>query len=142
MQMLCFVKGWLGMLDSLSSNYCVGCVSPLYKKKNAKPRILVLGVAPDSVSVAQAPKVDFLRIAFNRLTDEQIAKINKTGKLPKNAKFVPDGMGGYTLVNNFFDITPGTKQLPAGFELKNDVLGFTVVVPKGTESVILKKGES
>lgn len=119
---------------------CVECNSLIYGKKNSKPKVVVLETAPDVVCVEQAPKIGMWRIAFSRLTDEQIAQVNKTGKLPKNAKFIPDGRGGYMLVNNFFDVTHGTKQIPEGFELKNNVLGFTCIVPKGTEGIFLKEG--
>jgi len=86
----------------------------------------------------QAPNIGFFRITFNYLSDEQIKQVNESGKLPKNAKFIPDGMGGYRIHNNFFGIRHGTQQLPAGFELKRSLLGFTVVVPKGTDGLFIR----
>ena len=85
------------------------------------------------------PKISTLRLAVGLLTDEQIQQINETGKLPENAKFIPNGMGGYTIRNNFFGVTSGTQQLPQGFEVKNNLFGFSQVVPKGTQGVFLKE---
>ena len=102
-----------------------------------------IGLEQDTVDIkkektGEAPEIGALRLAFGFLTDEQVAQINNTGKLPPNAKFVPNGMGGYTITNNFFGIIPGTQELPVGFEVKKDVLGFTAVLPKGTNSVLIR----
>ena len=121
---------------------CPECNMRICKNRKTAPKIVIVDTVPDRVAVVQAPKISGLRVAFNRLTDKQIAQINETGKLPKNAKFVPNGAGGYILVNNFFNITHGTKKLPEGFELQKNVLGFTVVVPKGTEGIFLRKAEA
>ena len=75
------------------------------------------------------------------LTCEQIKQVNESGMLPKNAKFYSNGMGGYTLGNNFFNISTGTRQLPAGYELQKNLLGFTVVVPKGSDGLFVNKAE-
>jgi hypothetical protein len=37
------------------------------------------------------------------------------------------------------DITAGTHTLPAGYEFKNDILGFTHLVREGTQAWYLKK---
>lgn len=94
--------------------------------------------AKDVEGVEDCPKISWGRAAFSRLTDEQIRIINETGRLPEGTKFVCDGMGGYTLSNNYGGIVTGTRTLPEGFELKKDWLGFTVIVPKDTESVFVK----
>lgn len=87
---------------------------------------------------AETPKISFARLMFSRLTDEQIKAVNESKKLPENAKFVQNGFGGYTIQNNIANITPGTRDLPVGYELKKNFLGFTIVVPVGTESVLIK----
>ena len=84
------------------------------------------------------PKISKTRLAFSRLTDEQIAAVNKAGKLPEGAKFVANSFGGYTVCNNFFNLRAGTQQIPAGFELGKDILGFTVVKPIGTQGAFIK----
>ncbi len=86
---------------------------------------------------SQAPKIGFFRLAFSRLTDEQIAQVNKTKKLPKNAKFID--IGTIQIRNNFFNITQGTRTLPEGYELRKNWFGFTKVVRKDTEGLFLRK---
>ena len=48
-------------------------------------------------------------------------------------------IGKPRLTWNLFDITAGTHQLPSGYELKKDILGFTCVVREGTQAWYLKK---
>ncbi len=86
-------------------------------------------------------KIGYWRAAFSRLTDEQIKNVNETGKLNGNVKFRSNGQGGYTIVPNLMNVSVGTKTLPAGFELKKNFLGFTCVVPKDSESILLKKSK-
>ena len=88
---------------------------------------------------AAAPEIGLARIIFNRLTPEQIATINENKQMPKNAKFVDDPVYGLRMTWNIADITTGTHSLPAGYELKNDILGFTHVVREGTQAWYLKK---
>lgn len=101
----------------------------------------------DSVEFTQTqkepPKIGFFRLAFSRLTKEQVKQVNETGLLPKNAKFRRNSLSGdtgysYTIQNNIFNVTNGTRQLPEGYEVKNNILGFTRVVPKGTEGFWIK----
>lgn len=87
------------------------------------------------------PEISTARLMFSRLTDDQISKINESGKLPENAKFVMNGFGGYTICNNFFNLRAGTRQLPQGFEVRKDVMGFTTVLPKGTEGALIKENK-
>lgn len=86
----------------------------------------------------ECPKISWARAAFSRLTDEQIKTINETGKLPEGVKVVRDGFGGYTLSNNYGGLVTGTRTIPEGFEMKKDWAGFTVIVPKDTESIFVK----
>ena len=81
------------------------------------------------------PKIGFFRLAFSRLTDEQIDAVNKTGRMPKNAKISPS----HIIQNDIFHITHGTKTLPEGYELRKGFLGFTKVVPIDSEGLFLKK---
>ena len=93
----------------------------------------------DKPAEATAPEIGLARILFNRLTPEQIATINENKQMPKNAKFVDDPMYGLRMTWNIADISAGTHTLPAGYELKNDILGFTHVVREGTQAWYLKK---
>lgn len=88
------------------------------------------------------PEISTIRLMFSRLTDEQIAQINDSGKLHENAKFVMNGYGGYTICNNFFNLRVGTRELPQGFEVKKNVMGFATVLPKGAEGAFIKKANS
>ena len=81
---------------------------------------------------------DTISFSTTQISDEQVQQINATGKLPPNAKFVPNELGGYQLTNNFFGIQAGTQELPAGFEVKKNILGFTTIVPKGTKGMLIK----
>lgn len=97
---------------------------------------------PDSAEFStkvDVPKISKTRLMFNRLTDEQISAVNKTGRLPEGAKFVANGFGGYTVCNNFFNFRAGTQQMPAGFELGKDIFGFTVVKAIGTKGAFIKE---
>lgn len=96
---------------------------------------------PDSAEFStkvDVPKISKTRLFFTRLTDEQIAAVNKAGRLPDGAKFVANGFGGYTICNNFFNFRAGTQQIPAGFELVKNVFGFTEVMPIGTKGAFIK----
>ena len=84
------------------------------------------------------PEIGMLRLGTGFLTDEQIAQINKTKKLPSNAKFVPNAVGQYRIVNNFINLTVGTQSLPEGFEVKKNILGQAVVLPKGSDGLFIK----
>ncbi len=82
-------------------------------------------------------KIGYGRLFFNRLKKEDIEIINKTKMLPKNAKFVQSS-SNYKITWNLWDVTEGTHKLPAGYEVKNDILGFTHVLPEGTKSIFIK----
>lgn len=86
-----------------------------------------------------APKIGAFRLITCLLTDEQIAEINKTRKLPDNGKFIATpGGNGYTINYNLMNLRTGTKTLPEGFEVKRNILGFAVVLPKDTEGLFIK----
>ena len=84
----------------------------------------------------EPPKISRIRLMFSRLTDEQIKAVNESKMLPENAKFV---FGGKTICNNFFNFSAGARKLLPGYELKKNILGFTVVVPEGTKGFFIKK---
>lgn len=86
----------------------------------------------------ECPSISWTRATFNRLTDEQIKTINETRRLPDGVKIEKDAYGNYKIGNNFINLTPGTRTVPEGYELKKDWLGFTVIVPKDTESILIK----
>ena len=88
----------------------------------------------------ESPQIGFFRLAFKRLTQEQIDAINGGAQLPSNAKFHANIEGQkYTIGNKILGITQGTRTLPAGFEVRKSWLGFTAVVPKDTEGWFLRK---
>lgn len=85
------------------------------------------------------PKIDFFRAMFSRLNDEQMEAINRTGKTPNNIKITKSTeTGNYQIGNNIFGIISGTTTMPAGYELKKDVLGFAHIVPKDTQGLFVK----
>lgn len=85
------------------------------------------------------PEISTTKLMIKRLTDEQIDQVNKSGKLPENAKFIRDGYGGYYIAANFMNLQIGTRKLPEGFEVRKDALGFTCVLPKDSEGLFIKK---
>ena len=89
-------------------------------------------------NTVQPPEISAARLFFRVLTDEQISQINEAIRLPQNAKFVMNGFGGYAITNNFFNFRAGTKILPEGFEVRKDIFGMAVVLPKGMEGAVLK----
>ena len=84
------------------------------------------------------PDISWGRVVTGFLTDEQVERINATGKLPENVKFVPNGYGGYSIVYNYLNVTSGTHDVPKGFEVKRDFMGMAHVVPVGTDGIIYK----
>lgn len=99
--------------------------------------------APPAEAKENNEKIGFFRLFFKRLTQEQIDKVNETGMLPEKAKFraslTNSPSGSYFVQNNIFNLTNGTRQLPEGFEVRKNKLGFTRVVPKGTDGFWMKK---
>lgn len=89
------------------------------------------------VKVEPCAKISLWRGVFSKLTDEQINAVNETGELPKGTKFQPS-VNGYVICHNWFGLMPGTQIMPAGYELKKNIFGFTVCVPKGTEGLFIK----
>lgn len=85
------------------------------------------------------PDIGTLRLTTGFLTDKQVDDINKTRQLPPNAKFVMNGYGSYAISNNFFGIRVGTQTLPEGFEVRKNVFGQAVVLPKGSEGLLIKQ---
>ena len=86
----------------------------------------------------QAGEIGRIRLATGFLTDEQIAEINATRKLPDNAKFIATGTGKYYIANNFFNLREGTQTLPEGFEVKKNIIGQAIVVAKDTNGLLIK----
>lgn len=85
---------------------------------------------------AKPPSIGRMRLMFSRLTNEQIKAVNESKMLPSNAKFQ---FGGKVICNNWFGISGGTQKLLPGYELKNNIFGFTKVVPEGTKGFWFKK---
>lgn len=104
------------------------------------PQNSYIDIFKPQVEEKKAPEIGWARVLFSRLTDDQIAQVNETKLMPKNAKVVEEfATGKPRLTWNLFDITPGTHTLPAGYELKKGILGFTHLVREGTQAWYLKK---
>lgn len=86
------------------------------------------------------PKISFFRALFSSLSDEQIDTINENRRLPENAKFVRTS-AGYAISNNIMGLRVGTRTLPDDFELSKTLLGFTAVVPKDSEGLLLRNDD-
>lgn len=84
------------------------------------------------------PHIGTGRLMTGFLTDKQVEEINQTRKLPPNAKFVQNGIGGYAISNNFFGVRIGTQTLPEGFEVKKNIIGQAVVLPKDSDGLFIK----
>jgi hypothetical protein len=118
------------LCNDLNENYCKTKELPQDSFENSQTQ--------------EPQKINFFRIIFHRLTNEQIEKINNAGTLPEGAKFVEQvNESGYKtgvprLTWNAFNIVPGTQKIPAGYELKNDILGFTHITREGTKSIFYR----
>lgn len=104
-------------------------------------------------------ETSWLGVAFSRLSDEEIQKINETRQTPKNTviakikeykteeyedfdgetrtREVPTGKWHYELVNNRSGLEQGTTILPEGYIVKKDILGFIKIVEAGKKSIFL-----
>lgn len=87
---------------------------------------------------ALPPEIGTFRLSTGFLTDRQVDAINQSRRLPSNAKFVMNGYGSYSISNNFFGIRIGTQTLPEGFEVRKNVFGQAVVLPKGSEGLMIR----
>lgn len=91
------------------------------------------------------PKVSGLAALFGRLSYDVVDQINETGKMPENMMVSVAPYGGYKLTwkNPVTDgqFTGGTQTLPPHLEVKNNIFGFTSVVPKGYENWLFPKYE-
>lgn len=86
-------------------------------------------------------KIGYFRALFSRLTNEQIKNANETGKVEGKIKIKPDGNGGYKIVSNLMNVTTGTQTIPTGYELRKNWLGFTKVLPKDSNGILIKKNK-
>lgn len=126
-----------GTMPNSSPNACSDLANAKIRKNPFEP---MLKCPKDSFETSQKKceppyvKVKMRNILFNRYNKDQINMINSTGELPPNIKITDDNK----IVWNLFDFTKGTHTLPLGYELKNDLLGFTHVVRKDTRAWYLK----
>ena len=131
-------------MTSINSLKPFQSVSNVNFKQSLVPETKQEEIANDKLELSEKkqlpepPQISRTRLFFDRLTDEQIKQVNESKKLPENAKFIMNGFGGYTMENNFFNFRAGTRDLPAGFEVKKDIFGFTVVLPKGMNGIAVK----
>ena len=106
-------------------------------------------------------EVGWLDVAANRLSDEDIERINETRQAPKNTVFqkinetttetytdsqgnmqtriVETGGWHYELVNNITGTETGTTVLPEGYTVQKDIFGFIEIVEDGSKGIFLKK---
>lgn len=91
-----------------------------------------------SQNTTMPPEIGFFRLMSGFLTDNQVNQINQSRQLPSNAKFIMNGYGSYSISNNILGVRVGTQTLPEGFEVKKNVLGQAVVLPKGSEGLFIR----
>lgn len=91
-----------------------------------------------SQNTKMPPEIGFFRLMSGFLTDNQVNQINQSRRLPSNAKFIMNGYGSYSISNNILGVRVGTQTLPEGFEVKKNVLGQAVVLPKGSEGLFIR----
>jgi len=109
--------------------------------EKAEEKVEIPTTAPDSLIIKKAvepPKIGNTRLIFSRLTSKQIEQVNESGKLPANAKFVKTEQGGYVIRPNWFNVITGTRTIPAGFEIKKNLLGFSKVLPKDSAGLFIR----
>lgn len=105
---------------------------------NGQPATDLFQKTDNKKDEVKLPEITNYQALSMRFTDDQIEAMNKVGRVPDKLKIVPNNInGGYTLVYDFGKITQGTKEIPAGFEMKRNVLGFAMIVPKGTEGLLI-----
>lgn len=76
-------------------------------------------------------------LLLSRISQEKIDIINKEGVLPDSLLVTLSGTNNqYTLIQNT-TLGEGTRKIPKGFELKNNILGFTNIYPKNQEGGLL-----
>lgn len=85
----------------------------------------------------QPPRIGFFRLATGFLTQAQVDQINLSGKLPDNAKFIHNEYGKFVICNNFLGLRVGTQDLPYGFEVKRNIIGQALVLPKGSSGLLV-----
>ena len=128
---------------ALSSMFLVACKDTSIETPTIQKTIT--SIAKDTLNLSKkAPEIGTFRAISGFLTDEQYAQLKKSGVLPSNCKFIKeenaDGnfTGDYEITYNFFGLRQGTQKLPAGFEIKRNIIGQTVVVPEGTTGLLIK----
>lgn len=84
----------------------------------------------------EGTKIDMFSLFTGMLNNEQVEDINKNKKLAKGAVFQKNEDGDYRIVPDFCDLTKGTRILPEGYEVKNNIIGRTKVVPIGTKDIL------
>lgn len=91
----------------------------------------------DTVNVET--EIDFLQAQSRLLTDKQIAKINKTRRMPEGTIIEKDNRGNYYITSDITGLSNGTRTVPKGYELKKDAMGFAVVVPIDTKGILIRE---
>lgn len=140
--------------------------TPLYKALPVAAA-LVLPAAGTMTSCIEdtrnVEQISWFDVALNRLSDEDIEKINTTRQTPKNtviaqveeykteyytdsegnrqSREIPTGKWHYTLINNRSGLCTGTTVLPEGYIVKKNTLGFTQIVEQGKKSIFLKNSK-
>jgi len=125
----------------VSNNFTVQATNFSGKVGESKDEAPKLTYENDSFESTKAKpqKIGFLRILFHRLSKEQVAEINKTKQLPNGAKIAENSENSKPYLTwNLLGVTPGTQTLPAGYEFKNDIFGFTHLVREGTKGLFIR----
>lgn len=103
------------------------------------------------------PLLSRTNVALSRLSKDEIQLINRERKVPANADFtkkcettkvcssdrsdcktINTGDCHWEIENNYTGLT-GTRDLPAGYEVRQNCLGFTTVVREGERGICLRE---
>jgi hypothetical protein len=125
---------------------------PVLEERRAQTRLYVEGpekdvttFSTDSNEPATLPKINPFRAIFSRIPQEVTDEINRTGKMPENMMIGLNPYGQYYIkwANPIThgNVSGGTQTLPQHLELRDDVLGFTHVVPKDYKHWLLDEKE-
>lgn len=131
-------------INSLNAGIAFSGTKNIENVKRPEKKFVIDAVIADNAEITQTKtepkKIGLLRVLFNRYTKEQIKEINETGEFPKNVKVVDNPATGKPQLSiNFFDVTLGTHKMPAGYELRQDLLGFTHLVREDSKAWFLRK---
>lgn len=109
-------------------------LSPSFSSQKSKFQLKEQPTIDILEKTKEQPAISTIRAIFRRIPKDVIKTINETGQFPKNM-MVTEINGHYVLVwkNPLTKgkIIGGTQKMPSHLELRNNLLGFTAIYPKG-----------